>query len=145
MSKSLYTLLGIPPDATADTIRQAYEQQAAAAQDEVRRMAVKEAWLTLGHPGRRAAYDARQREQRHREMQRHTGAGAVQGADRAASPLTWLLLGGLIAVAAMAGWRYWQGRAAARASAAAAAAAAPVEGPTAAAPAAAALPPPAAA
>lgn len=126
MSKSLYTLLGVPPDADTDTIRQAYEQQAAAAQDDMRRMAVKEAWLTLGHPGRRAAYDARQREQRHRELQRHTAAGASEPAPGSTSPLTWLLLGGLIAAAAMAGWRYWQGRAAARAAATVA-----VAGPTA--------------
>ncbi|MBN8487127.1 MAG: hypothetical protein J0M20_05255, partial [Burkholderiales bacterium] len=105
MSKSLYTLLGVPPDADTDTIRQAYEQQAAAAQDEVRRMAVKEAWLTLGHPGRRAAYDARQREQRHRELQRHTAASSSEAAAGGTSPLTWLLLGGLIAAAAIGGWR----------------------------------------
>lgn len=117
MSKSLYTLLGVPPDADADTIRQAYEQQAAAAQDELRRMAVKEAWLTLGHPGRRAAYDARQREQRHRELQRHTAASSSEAAAGGTSPLTWLLLGGLIAAAAIGGWRYWPGRVAARAAA----------------------------
>lgn len=137
MSKSLYTLLGVPPDADTDTIRQAYEQQAAAAQDEMRRVAVKEAWLTLGHPGRRAAYDARQREQRHRELQRHAAATPAEPDRGAGSPLLWLLLGGLVAVGAMWGWRQWSARPAARA---AAEVAAPVPGPAAAPPAADPLP-----
>lgn len=60
MSKTLYTLLGVPRDADAEVIRDAVNRRRAllAPDDSAGALALREAWSTLGHPQRRAAYDA---------------------------------------------------------------------------------------
>ena len=60
MSKNLYAILGVERGAGADEIRAAHDALVAQTQpgDDVRRMALKEAWNVLGHVQRRAAYDA---------------------------------------------------------------------------------------
>jgi serine protease Do len=60
MAKTLYQILGVAPTASADDIQAAYSQLAERVPplDAVQRMAVKEAFGTLHHPQRRAAYDA---------------------------------------------------------------------------------------
>jgi S1-C subfamily serine protease len=60
MSKNLYTILGVDESADAGQLRAAYDEQLARcpAGDDLRRMALKEAFGTLTHPQRRAAYDA---------------------------------------------------------------------------------------
>jgi hypothetical protein len=60
MNKNLYAILGVDKTATQEAMASAYEALVAQIdpKDAVKRMAVKEAWSTLGHEQRRAAYDA---------------------------------------------------------------------------------------
>lgn len=60
MKKNLYEILGVARDAGTEDIRAAHEAALAgpAGADEVRRLALKEAYGVLSHPQRRAAYDA---------------------------------------------------------------------------------------
>jgi S1-C subfamily serine protease len=60
MAKTLYEILGVTKDAGDDQLRGAFERlsQRQPPLDAVQRMAVKEAFATLIHPQRRAAYDA---------------------------------------------------------------------------------------
>ncbi|MBL8324442.1 MAG: trypsin-like peptidase domain-containing protein [Rubrivivax sp.] len=60
MAKTLYQILGVTQDSSADDVRAAYARQCERVPplDPVHRLAAKEAFSTLIHPQRRAAYDA---------------------------------------------------------------------------------------
>ena len=60
MAKNLYQILGVPTAATADEIGAAHAKlvERVPPLDAVQRLAVREAFGTLNHPQRRAAYDA---------------------------------------------------------------------------------------
>jgi serine protease Do len=60
MAKTLYQILGVADTATVDELRVAHTKlvDRVPPLDAVQRMAVKEAWATLGQAQRRAAYDA---------------------------------------------------------------------------------------
>lgn len=60
MKKNLYAILGVDKTASQEAMASAYEALMAQIDpnDTIRRLAVKEAWNTLGHAQRRAAYDA---------------------------------------------------------------------------------------
>lgn len=60
MAKTLYQILGVPQDATPEAIGAAHAKliERVPPLDAVQRVAVKEALGTLGHPQRRAVYDA---------------------------------------------------------------------------------------
>jgi len=70
MSKNLYAILGVDQRSDEAQIRSAYEGLIARVDegDAVRRMALKEAWHTLGHPQRRSAYDLSLRAAQRRAM-----------------------------------------------------------------------------
>jgi serine protease Do len=60
MKKNLYSILGVDANASPGAIDSAYRALMTQIDpaETVQRMAAKEAWSTLGHPQRRAAYDA---------------------------------------------------------------------------------------
>lgn len=60
MKKSLYDILGVPPDATPQEVKEAYERRLSQLpeSEQVHRMALKEAWHVLSSTSRRASYDA---------------------------------------------------------------------------------------
>lgn len=104
MSRSLYDILGVAPDAEPEAIRAAYERLSAGTSDPTWRMALKEAWLTLGQPQRRAAYDASRRQAGLRSI------APVEPERAGLPPLAWLGLAVALVAAAALGWRAHQQR-----------------------------------
>lgn len=110
MKKSLYATLGVAPNASLDDIRQAYESRLASvgAQDDILRMAIKEAWNVLGHAQRRAVYDAsllaaastsettRSTRNGAARAARRSSAAAPDTAEGASRKLIWLAAGILL-------------------------------------------------
>lgn len=101
MSKNLYAILGVDPRADEAQIRSAYEGLIArvAEDDKLQRMALKEAWHTLGQAQRRSAYDLSLRA----ASRRAVGSPAAEP-PRPGSPLLWL--GVVVALAAGAAWAW---------------------------------------
>lgn len=98
MAKSLYQILGVAPDADTEALRAAHARlsERVPPLDAVQRLAVNEAFATLSHPRRRAAYDAAL----------HGAAAAATEAEAAPAktlPLRWIGAGVLL-LAAGAWW-----------------------------------------
>lgn len=99
MAKSLYDILGVDPGADPEQIRAAHDALLARCpeNDTTRRLALKEALGTLGHPQRRATYDASMRAANRR-------AAAVPVAEPAEGPPWRLILIGGVLVVGLGAW-----------------------------------------
>ncbi|MBC7957668.1 MAG: hypothetical protein H7Y33_17595 [Cytophagales bacterium] len=98
--KTLYELLGVAPDATADEIKAAHDVAAAASElDPGQRVALKEAASVLSSPRRRALYDSSLRE---RELPAEIVVLEDDDAPSGYGKKPWLVLGLVILI--LAGW-----------------------------------------
>ncbi|MBL8342903.1 MAG: trypsin-like peptidase domain-containing protein [Rubrivivax sp.] len=96
MAKTLYQILGVAQDSSADEVRAAYARQCERVPplDPVHRLAAKEAFGTLIHPQRRAAYDA----------SLHSAASATQVQPQRAGTRRLPLVAGALLLLVAGGW-----------------------------------------
>src|SRR5689334_19188792 len=108
MKKTFYEFLGIDPDASAEAVEAAYRQRLdelnrRPVQDAGARLAVREAYFSLSHPNRRAAYDAL--------LKQPVGRVAADRNESARAASTWTAFcRWIVAAAVLLGAGAWWGR-----------------------------------